>query len=141
MVHCSVNENYHCRKVILNLKRCLHIDLVLLRRLSLPNTCQFMIITVNGHHKVHLFLDVGKQTSISHEGHHDIGGRASIHTHSNDTEDMTAECECAGRSESGWSKTGVKIQKKKLSNYKYCIPSINLNLLMGDKMPGYEIMY
>ena len=108
---------------------------------TVPNAVLLHVSKQNGHHKVHLFLDVGKQTSISHEGHHDIGGRASIHTHSNDTEDMTAECECAGRSESGWSKTGVKIQKKKLSNYKYCIPSINLNLLMGDKMPGYEIMY
>ena len=55
----------------------------------LPNTCQFMIITVNGHHKVHLlFLDVCKHTSISHEGHHNIGGRATIHTHSNDTENI-----------------------------------------------------
>ena len=30
-----------------------------------------MIITVNGHHKIHLlFLDVCIQTSIGHEGHH-----------------------------------------------------------------------
>ena len=48
-----------------------------------------MIITVNGYHKVHLlFLDVCKQTSISHEGHYNIGGGAAIYTHSNDTEDM-----------------------------------------------------
>ena len=48
-----------------------------------------MIITVNGHHKIHLlFLDVCKQTSISHEGHHNKGGGATIYTLSNDTEDM-----------------------------------------------------
>ena len=54
-----------------------------------------MVITVNGYHKVHfLFVDVCNQTSISHEGHHNIGGGASICTHSNDTEDVRVPQSC-----------------------------------------------
>ena len=53
------------------------------------NTCQVIICTVNRYHKVLLLLpDVGEQTPIDHEGHNNKGGRASIHTHSNNIEDM-----------------------------------------------------
>ena len=52
-------------------------------------TCQLIISSIIGYHKVHLFPpDVGKETAIGHKGHDNIGCWASIYTQSNNIEDV-----------------------------------------------------